>query len=878
MTTQTPSQTSPALSPSDQLALRSIFPHGKLAFEGISLLIDGMQNHQKDARFLACVEQIRLFDGHPVEQLDEDHQHLLEKSLENVLKLSSTPDISGFAQSSRVDFMAAELALSRLSLLRNGQPDPRLLLETSPTAEKALNYLRQELTHQRPIIRLVIGDMGEGKSTFATALEQHCEIHKVIFERTTIPRGQHFDVFSMARGIIIPVGPMATALQQIALATLVDPETPLIKTSRNAFTVQPLANFMRDLIDFTQRHADTYADEQSAGALAEKAVGAIASWYSAPSRSRMVGIREFHGQIDPSFRFTGMPTKSEVVAVMKDFLHFYRAVQVHPVWLYDEFESITQLRANQLDIALGFFRDVIDLVNETKGGSILLFSTSDGQRAIRKYGALDDRLKAADSWSLTAPTWNVQRFSAWDADKFLEALLSLYQQAREIDPLFAGAVTDLADVYREFANDQRFRTTVSDTGILPRERIKAIVSLLDSAVDGEDAVRQRFAALWEAPSEPESSESFLSSPQESQPGNEADQWPLETAFMSILSAENVQRSSKAGSEVVSSEEQELGSIDISDIELPPANNDDVQLPYLDTPVYVAPGTEVGREADGEIDQASIKKASKGLITTREALDPELGGPRDGMTEIGRQRQEDRDIEAAAVCGWVTDSNPLLSKPKDKPLDQFILISNSSAHIGARVAAYRDVGGLIDNIDKRLESVGVSTAIQVLKSDKGADLLKLHDLSQEIIQVLPSQAVRVMAASGNDIGVAKKKLADEDKDLIEKGRKKLGSAAYLDVVPYKARFAQCHEALDINPAENIQVLRKFVYTIAAHKGVLPPDEWTDGFVLKLAFDHFGHQPPSSRNGIAFIQQRGGLLSMFEKRRTLAVLPLTECVTN
>jgi hypothetical protein len=874
----------PALSPSDHLALRSLFPGGCLSFDAIAAYLDEVPEEAKDARFQACKNQIKMFDGRPVEQLGENHQRLLEKSLQNVLKLQETPDISGYAENSQIDFMAAEDALNRLSLLRNGQPDPKLLLETSPNAEKALDYLRQEIENQRPIIRLVIGDMGEGKSTFAAALEHHCHASTVCFERSVIPRGTHFDVFSMARGIIIPPKVMAGALHQIALAALIDPESPLIKDCRAAFTVQPLASFMQDVITHTITHANSYADSVNAQRLATKTVAAISSWYATPSNSRLKAIQEFHQRIGESFRFTGSPSKAEVVAVLKDFLTFYRAAQVHPVWLYDEFESISQLQANQLDIALGFFRDAIDLINETKGGSILLFSTSDGQRAIRQYGALDDRLKAADTWSLTAPTWHVQQFSAWNADKFLAALLSLYTRASQIDPMFAGAVADNAPLIMELADHAGFRETLSDTTLLPRERIKAVISLLDSAVNGENALRQRFSAIWpQAYARDEEKDQALTGDELSSDeiddlaGNPA---PLEATPQTASNNIGLNADESDIDEVMIGAEEavqfELGRVGQ---EASGLLDDDALNDPLDEEDFALPPPFLCDEPALEAaDTSDITYKAKRPITSVDELDLALGGPGDGLTDIGRQRQQERDVEDTALCGWVTDMDPLAKRTPGKPLARFLFATSSVPHIGARVAAYRDAGGATEGMAKALRDEGIPLSLTFLEEQKSQDNKRLSKLADDVKRLLDDQpTITVMTVSGPHVSVSKKALADEDEMAIREGRDMFGREAFLDAVPYKARFPQCHEAMRLNIAQNIQVLRKFVYTYAATDGVMPPDEWVDRFVLNAALEFFSHQPPTSRNGVQFIHARGGLLGMFDKRRTYAVLPLEQPLT-
>jgi len=848
----------PATSAAEQLALRSIFPEGRLSFETVQDLI-GQYDNEPSIIQRASIGQLKRFDQMQVAQLDRDQHQLIEKALEAALCLPFTPNLEDFTRNQRDAYADAEVAAHRLSLLRNGQPDPILLQEVSPTARDALDYLKYVFSQLRPTVRLMVGDMGEGKSTFAAAMESHCQLSNIYFERHVVSRTTSFDVFYAARGIMLPEKSLAAAIQQLAAVAIIDSHSPLIQKALDAFKSPPLSSVMRNLIRYTQQNAGRLIEHDSAASLAQQAKGAITDWYTAPSYSRITQLREFNYQIGAVSVFSGKASKAGITTIIHEFLDFYRACGIHPVYLYDEFESITQFNAKEKDIALGFFRDVIDIINETKGASIFLFSTSDGLNAIRQYGALDDRLKASSEWSLTAPTWHVRHFSSWDASHFLETLLALYQSASLIDSYHARATAEHIEVYRELGQADGFVQALSDSNTLPRERIKALVSLLDSAVNGEAYIREKFNTLFYTP--PAEEEEPLCSVSDELAEENA---KLYTSFHDFLTGSN---------------NAEHISLDDEDIDA---------LPF---------GREIEADGPHEPDSASTDLAEKALtpstppplqpdaepallspsVGCQEELDFTLGGPLDGLTEAGRQRKRQREKEVLAVCGWVETRNPLANRPKEKTLEAFIFGSEAPAHFAARVAAYRDEGGLMNQFNQRPSFIGESDDF-VLPSQLKYNGNKEHALLRflrKILSTLLTEDKTFVTVPGDEaFRYERKSLAEQDEREIKAGRLKFGHKAFLDLVPNKPLFPKCHQLKKITPDEDIKTLRKFVYSLAASKNLLPPDEWVDAFVLGYAKARFQHVPPASRNGIQFIVERRGLMSMFDNRRTLAVRPLTD----
>ena len=56
-------------------------------------------------------------------------------------------------------------AISILNNVRLGQPNGRLFSALSPSVEHSLNYIDSAIRHGHPLVKLIVGEMGSGKST-----------------------------------------------------------------------------------------------------------------------------------------------------------------------------------------------------------------------------------------------------------------------------------------------------------------------------------------------------------------------------------------------------------------------------------------------------------------------------------------------------------------------------------------------------------------------------------------------------------------------------------------------------------------------------------------------------------------------------------------
>lgn len=279
-------------------------------------------------------------------------------------------------------------------------------------------------------------------------------------------------------------------------------------------------------------------------------------------------------------------------------------------------------------------------------------------------------------------------------------------------------------------------------------------------------------------------------------------------------------------------------------------------------------------------------ANQSVALSSSADLPEPGGcdtkglpPQDGMTLTGRLRKKLRQPEEAAWSGWIVRP----TRPSRGRFSRAIFGAISSAHAGARLAVYRDEGHdgkLLSQTAGPLRKSGLfpPTWCRVFesRSDHREALEALRNELNILLEHDESIPVMVPTSTREEMTRLKArmdKLHDRDKAGIKKMRQLHGHQSMHTVHPKQPRFSFfCPIPATVDPLQDIQQCRQFVYTVCAHLTLLPPDAWVDRYVLDLLNTRFGYQPETSLQGIRFHVPHRSRPGVLDSNRPLRVSPL------
>lgn len=783
------------------------------------------------ARHSAAWLQVEGLDGRCLTGLSADERLVFSCAAGILLGLPEPIEIPSNLPSASEDAgvspLSAEQAMARLDRLRLGQPDASVMFALSPRANQAMSFLHQRLRLRQPVVRLISGEMGEGKTTLAKS------IHLAALEETaipilfTLPRHKSFDVTMRYRQMVLDLGLLTRSIRKMAELALVIGDA---KKSRftDCFQTAPLSSIMHTVIEASITNPAVYADRGAARALAQECQSALTAWMvNMPSASRVMPCRDFLKRHGNQYRFSGSFNKESIPQGLGEFLAFYREVGAYPVWLFDEFESVVGLAGDTQKITMGFFRDAIDAVSSAEHGALFIFSTGDGQRIIRQYPALEDRLKSPNQWSLTSPTWRVGDFSGWEPAAVLEYVLALYRRCAAGGDPSGMAVVEHESLLSSLLDEPVVLQWLADTEVVPRERLKALLSVFDRAIDGADEVRSHLdvlSAVEQEPALPDSVEPFTS--------DMDDDFDVDFGF----------------------------DIDIEEFSGHSVGEDDIQI--QDAPGLALDGHAVLTERLFEPenpDDLAVDHVAKNAYS--------------GLTTYGQQRARNRErLQQVLMPHQIKDATP---PPKDfSDYYDWICRASTPAHLAYRLATLRDSGGTARDL---WAAKGLQGQL-----DKHTDLtlLSIRDLQDvELMEQVAQRFMDAASVSSGEMLVAmpetrqqselRKLLEEDDRNAIKSAK-----ANGRDVWPFmrdRLRWPGCRHLGTIQVLGNIQVFRHALYSWFAALGKVPCDEWVDRFVLATLKQLFNYTPRTSRDGVQFIMPRSGLLGRFERRRTIAVEP-------
>lgn len=795
-------------------------------------------------KLAAARSQLARLDGRSITGLSDGQRTLVARSLQILLDLEEIPDLcaasdaEGDLAKQAIRFERGQVSLARLECLRLGQPDPELMLALSPDVKECLEYVRMRFKERRPLVRLIAGEMGQGKTTLARAIQAIAREEQAIPVMLTMPRSSGFEPAGWLRDMVLDQGLLAVAFREIAeTALLLGDERQA--TLCNCWRTAPLSLVMNTAIRHVVSNPAQYVTLAGARELARDCEAALTPWLSS-SYSRVTPGREFISRYKGKGLFTGtFDARRMGPALLTDFLSFCREAGCYPVWLFDEFESVAGIKPTRQQIALGFFRDLVDVVS-AEHGAVFLFSTGDGRAAIRGYSALEDRLKSPEGQAtLYSPTWLTSKFAQWSPESVVEELLRIYESAAHTGNPLAQSVGEHANQIREMLKDPVIHDLLAAHDSIPRERLKGTIALLDQVhTDGmehfealiQEAERAELDAELDVPDDYAGPfddiadvlqnvlQEYVESP--FPPVRE----PIDSPSASVSSRDDVDRL----------DERELGR-------------------------YVPPNARLGEGAPPE----------RTTPDTEPAI-PMVEKPR--LNRYGLKRWELRTKLEPAEMPFLNESSRQLKGVK--PTYEQLVQSSNHAYLGLRLSIFRDLSCSIEDVweaavgETYLELSG-GNRVRLARSSSSEDTLKLQSSSMMLLSMIDRHkgSIPVAMPATRKEAEERANLAKEDRAAI-RAMKKAGSNPQ-PFVPDAWPWPGCSVLGTIEPLDNVQVFRQVAYTwFAMDTGLVPVDEWVDQFVLETMAERFGYQPRSSRDGVEFIVTKSRLLGMFDKRRRIS----------
>lgn len=385
-------------------------------------------------------------------------------------------------------------ALNILESLRAGQPAPEMMMATSPVAQRAADHIRTRIYGRISVVKVVVGAMGGGKTTFLQNVAAAAEPAGCIPIPHTASTTGRLPIDELTLLLIGDEKIMTSAIERVQE----------IVTQEDADKLGELRALARTSIANTNtlalgwllyRLMDTPYENDIPEGLADDYIGAISRWIQGNIRGELIAlIKNLSGH---SLKGIGAYNQKFGLHLIKAHLTLYNIVGLYPLWLVDEFESYIALSRQSRDRTLGFIRDILDIlaehsVQENGGaGGLILFTTPDGQRMMEGYPALADRVRGSTQFTVSSPTWRTTDLSRWDVDLLIDYLCTLFGQAASVDPIISGRIAKVLDHDRRDDDFLRAaKAILEDPDLEPRNRIKTLLcDLLDLIPEGDDMLQ-----------------------------------------------------------------------------------------------------------------------------------------------------------------------------------------------------------------------------------------------------------------------------------------------------------------------------------------------------------------------------------------------------
>lgn len=782
---------------------------------------------------------IEAYDGSIIADMDDDELDQIKHTLSAALKIEKSElEVSGVFSPSK--------SLEILTSLRKGQPSPDFMWEFSPWVKRHVEFINNSISKGRSFFKLIVGNPGTGKTTFRNIVASKIPASSLIVSHTF---GSQYGKsnLNLASTILFDkkiVVDCVNKLYELKQSNAAEFYSVIQKVEGfNYFQV------MSVLFAFSER---SDADE-SITQFSDRYHAGITRWLELDRSLTLSTLNREHGIK------TGLmprPTEANILDFTNQFIRFYSAIGVHPVWLLDEFEAHENLRASSIANVMDYFRGFYDiLANPEISGYCLIFSTESGKLLINKYPALKDRLSTGNGVALSSTEWKMSKFDKWNSATILRAIKSLYQSASCLDPLVTG------EAYQNMLNlgdgfDKKITRELEKPSVPRHKLMELTLNIIDplsessttSITDSEDHLDSCYDCLESGDTSPKVEldkvhDTFRIELKDiDKIAHERIRYPRypEDTPVQKLSGEHVNRTL----------EEMLRQIEIIKPSIKHGeNSDDIDIsdPFSTSSDDDFSTVEY-HENDGDsgfFDFDSPEGYLTAIDLTGSDIYDNCGIEFEILTRSGLVEQKRRKP-------WSISSMFSFGRRKDEGLSSYLTVKNDLIRFSGVInsnnakAILKDFGSSSSrsNIAKkysRLRDLGqsrIDLELAMGSLDVWTGDLSLSDAAVNL-NILMSASL-----SGLKIPVAKRvKEQSVDDDLIAKGS-----------VKKKSKYKDVIESFDI--LSSLSVTRTFVYTYLFNHGIIPNDFEVDEFVIQWHKIKGMEEPIPSRNGVMFYTSRDG----------------------
>lgn len=746
-----------------------------------------------------------------------------------------------------------------LAALRNGQPTPSLMLSLSPKADRAITHLLKELEKKTKVIKVLIGDPGEGKSTFETALFSRMdEVPHAVPIKVNLSASLRFRSADFMVSLIL--SPVLLIRAAMALKDITEKDSEKsqeiiewMKTKR----AWHLFKFISGWVQITQ---PTDTGELSIGDIYEFHKS-MQSWFLEPGGTKTELSRCYDRAGGYVGRVPDAPKGfTNIFILLEEFIQLYHHLDLYPVWAIDEFESIALLQRNDKNLLLSAVREMIDAICAPEGtGCLMISTTNDGLSIIENYPALSDRLFSSGKFTLPNIYWEVNNFSMWDTEKALNALIGLYELGAKEGDSTCQAVIEVLPLHLKTVWFSDYIRSILASETPARSRLKHIVSeVLDTLSEGSFEDQCQYFAREN--SSTSTFEKILRASADSsfQVDAQADQTPI-----------------------VKNWTESIFSLPKNN-DLPPAKkklrsyfipSEFIQYPTRKNRTEAKPAVDPLFQVDTQADQEQIVKNWTESVSP---LFEELTTSDDLWLAPEKEKISETRPSSDLFANLYTETiKYIFYKTTDKPRDVLIGLLKDSVKkrsslstIGNRIARLRDTGRL-DTLTE-----GIVEDIITQANELTTSLLGLDSATEELICIftLSASKTRDGQSKRNYLGLinARRRVGVDFIDNYVTDSIGNDEVTAIDEVISTGEVAKdirlpedFKEAL-FNPCYSLGAMRSFAYQFFLQRGHLPPDAMIDALVLRIARTHFDYRVAPSRNGIKFIREKsGGIIDLFRQ---------------
>ncbi len=376
-----------------------------------------------------------------------------------------------------------------ISDLRIGQPDDTFFHHLHQEQIRKINvYLDDCLLRHSPVVKLVIGPFGTGKSTLMKSIFSFYREREIFLSKHVISAGSGIAIREICANMICE-----------ALKSMNDFSG---EDDGKGIVFEPSGTDNH----FVSRYANAWneSDKKNRSDL-------IGSLFDYMTTGKVLALKQSMGKHYLPISCHKLIDNYLSTGLLLDFYGMFSSSHKNVVLAIDEIEAIgTFYKSKSIDF-LDFLRQIVD--NSDRFCGVFFFGTTSFLTDLDKYPALYDRLVTPVS-SIRSTKWDTQELFPLDGNRVIDAVVDFYQEAY-------GKFSDPQAIFNAL-----YALTENTSATSPRELIRTVIALLDMSNDSMSSFfrscRKMYAKntagiddLWEDHSNNADTPTKLSTEQES---------------------------------------------------------------------------------------------------------------------------------------------------------------------------------------------------------------------------------------------------------------------------------------------------------------------------------------------------------------------------